>query len=86
MSRFSILAATFGVTAALPFFVISSTAVAEPTDAAEYVVCHAYDGYTANLPPVSAPRLVSDPYPLPDRFEQITAGDRVAIAGWALFS
>ena len=25
-------------------------ALAEPTDAAEYVVCHAYDGYTTNLP------------------------------------
>ncbi|HET6210471.1 MAG TPA: FAD/NAD(P)-binding protein [Jatrophihabitans sp.] len=41
-------------------------------------------GYTANLPPVSAPRLISDPYPLPDRFEQIAAGDRVAIAGFGL--
>jgi DMSO/TMAO reductase YedYZ molybdopterin-dependent catalytic subunit len=25
-------------------------ALAEPSDAAEYVVCHAYDGYTTNLP------------------------------------
>lgn len=25
-------------------------ALAEPTDAARYVVCHAYDGYTTNLP------------------------------------
>lgn len=25
-------------------------ALAEPTDVAEYVVCHAYDGYTTNLP------------------------------------
>jgi len=25
-------------------------ALAEPTDAAEFVVCHAYDGYTTNLP------------------------------------
>jgi outer membrane receptor protein involved in Fe transport len=33
MSRFSILAATSGVTAALPLFAISFTAVAEPTDA-----------------------------------------------------
>jgi hypothetical protein len=34
MSRFSILAVTSGVTAALPLFAIGSTAVAEPTDAA----------------------------------------------------
>ena len=25
-------------------------ALGEPTEAAEYVVCHAYDGYTSNLP------------------------------------
>ena len=25
-------------------------ALAEPSDAAEFVVCHSYDGYTTNLP------------------------------------